>query len=334
MKAPRKLRRVLTIAAVLLAALVTALPAYADPPGGGGGGDTGAGGGGNNFYAWVKAQVEYGGTGYDGTPDTPVSGGYDPPHCWYQPQYDYDEMFDWVGNNYRVWRRMGPEDQRDAHEWYEKTLAEIKPHEGETDKVFWFITDDGTDAGWDCFTRTTEYWVYRATEPPIDREDLLIDRGDLALMARANLTLPPPRPVTLNPPEGPGGYRTYVGLETMVNVPEAGQLEVTAHIPGVAYLTATVTAEPTYVTIEATGNYDDKRDHVARCPKYASGMDPKTGCYLRFTRASIGGPYTITVTQHWHVTSDVQAAGIDEDTGAPSEPVPVVVDEIQSVANG
>ncbi|WP_345483317.1 hypothetical protein [Planotetraspora phitsanulokensis] len=315
---------------MVLAALVTAIPAYADPPGGGGGGDTGAGGGGNNFYAWVKAQVRYGGNGYDGTPDMPPSGGYKPPPCWYQPQYNYEEMFDWVGNNYRAWRRMGPEDQRDAHEWYEKTLAEIKPHEGEKDKVFWFITSDDTDEGWDCFINADKYWIYRATEPPIDRTDKLIDRGDLALMARANLTLPEPENIELSPPGG----RTYVGLQTVVHVPRPVDQEVTAQIEGFPYLTATVTAKPVKVTIKSTGTLEEDPPHVLdECPKYSQGMNLGDTCYLQYARASIGGPYTIVVSQEWEVTSDT-GADMGPNPTTDSQPIAIYVDEIQSVTNG
>src|SRR4051812_42539170 len=96
MKASRKLRRVLTIAAMLLATLVTAIPAYAEPPGGGSGTDGGGGNnGGGNFEAWVKYHVQLSGSGYDGHPNVPATD-YDPPDCWYQPQYTYGEMMEWA----------------------------------------------------------------------------------------------------------------------------------------------------------------------------------------------------------------------------------------------
>jgi hypothetical protein len=332
MKAPRKLRRALTIAAVLLAAMVTVVPTYAEV--GGGGGDGGGGGGDNgrgDFYAWVKSRVHVSGSGYNGGGSPNVQVDYDPPHCWYQPEYTYDEMRDWAERIHFVWHHQGPEDQRDASQWYQGTLDQIRPYENEPGKIFWFLTDDGTDAGWDCYINTDPFWIHVGAQPPADPGDKLIDPVDLALIAQANLSLPKPG-FSLNPPAGPGGYRSYVGLETMVSVPPVGPLEVTAQVEGAPYLTATITAAPTGVTITTDGAVDTIRTQET-CRNYTAGMKPDDGCYIRFARASTGGPYTITVTQHWRVTSNVPAAGINDEVGMDSQAT-IVVDEIQSVANG
>ncbi|GAA4568131.1 hypothetical protein [Planotetraspora kaengkrachanensis] len=327
----------MTIAAVLLAALMTAIPTYADPIGGAGDGDTSGGGGdGNgNFEAWVRSQVRFSGSGYDGTPNTAPSTNAEPVHCWYEPRYDYAGMQEWTRRIRFVWHHQGPEDQRDALEWYNDTLEDIKPYENEPGKVFWFLTADDTDAGWDCFN-AKELWIHVGAQPPIDPRDDLIDQADLARMARANLTLPTPT-FELNPPAADGVYRSYVGLETMVSVPgpgapPVGELGVTAAIAGVPYLTATITAVPEGVTITTDGAVDTIRNQTT-CPNYSAGMKPDDGCYIQFARASTGGPYTITVTQHWRVTSNVPAAGINDEVVMDSQKT-IVVDEIQSVANG
>ncbi|GAA1277918.1 hypothetical protein Psi02_79460 [Planotetraspora silvatica] len=335
MKAPRKLRRVLTIAAVLLAALVTAIPAYADPIGGGGdGGDSGGGGDGRgNFYAYVKSRVHVSGSGYKGDGNVNVPDNFDPPHCWYQPEYTYDEMREWAERIHFVWHHQGPEDQRDASQWYKDTLDQIKPHENEPGNIFWFLTDDGTDEGWACYTQTDPFWIYVGEQEPTGPGEP-ITPVDLAKIARANLTLPAPT-FELHPPAVGGVYRSYVGLETIISPPKNSRptaKTVTASIDGAPGLTATVTATPAYVKVTSSGPNDE---HILReCPEYEEGMNVEDTCYLRFARASTGGPYTITVTQYWNITSEPAAPMGENPFPMPSEPETIVVDEIQSVANG
>jgi len=331
MKAPRKLRRVLTIAAVLLAALVTALPAYADPIGGAGDGGGGTDGNGS-FYAWVKSQVQFTGSGYDSKKRPTVGADYNPPHCWYQPEYTYDEMFEWAGRIRFTWIHQGPEDQRDGQAWYHDTLDQIKPYENEPGKTFWFLTSENTDAGWDCYAKTNPLWIHVGEQDSIVGEGRPITPADLARIARANLTLPTPD-VDLFPPRTGGVYRSFVGLETIVSPLEpATPKTVTAYIEGVPNLTATVTARPDHMTITSTGPSDN---HVlTECPEYKRGMNVEDTCYLRFARASTGGPYTVTVTQWWTIDSEPAAPMGENPFPMPSEPKTIVVDEIQSVANG
>ncbi len=317
-------RRLITVTAVLITTLLAAgqaAPAQADPGRGGGGNGKGS------YYAYVKSLVRLKGSGYKGRPSIQVD--YDPPHCWYQPQYTYDEMFDWARRIYFVWRHQGPEDQAGARDWYEKTLAEIRKHEGEAGKIFWFLTDDGTDAGWACYTSTDPFWIHVGPRPPAVPGDKIIDPTDLALIARANLTLPKPR-FTLNPPPAAGGNKTYVGLETWVGVPRVGPLNVTAFVAGFPTLFAQITAQPTKVEISVHGADATVHDGLVNCPAYKKGADLGAGCWVRFNRASLGGPYTITVTQVWDIASSVAGVNLQPNPARMSQSQTITVDEIQS----
>ncbi|GII75506.1 hypothetical protein Sru01_04880 [Sphaerisporangium rufum] len=308
----RRLLTVLALSATLAAAL--ALPAAAQPPGGGSGD-------GKNFSVYVKNLVRLSGSGYKGgSPNLPVD--FDPPHCWYQPQYTYEEMRDWAERIRFVWHHEGPEGQRESRDWYEQILAEIAPHAGEPGKIFWFLTDDGTDAGWDCYMSTDPFWKYVGAQPPAVANDKIIDPVDLALIARANLTLPDPV-ITLNPPRG----RSFVGLETWVGVQDQGERDVTAEVAG-TNLSATIVARPSRVDISVHGADAEVHDGLARCPEYRKGADLGGACWVRFNRSSLGAPYRITVTQTWVVTTNV--AGVTLPPGEVSAGTTVIIDEIQS----
>lgn len=314
------IRRLITATAVLIATLAQAIPAQAAP---GGGGSDGKG----SYYAYVKSLVRIHGSGYKGRPKIQLA--QDPPHCWYQPRYTPEEMRDFARQNYTAWLHYGPEDRAQAKQWYDDTLAEVKKHAGEAGKVFWFLADDGTDAGSACYARTNPFWRYVGPQPPIAANDKVIDPMDLALIARANLTLPKPT-FTLNPPAGAGGNRTYVGLETWVSVPKVEPLDVTAEVAGFPNLSARITAEPDKVEISVHGADATVHDKLVDCPAYKKGADLGTGCWVRFNRASLGGPYTITVTQSWTITSNVAGVNLQPNPAPMPASQTVAVDEIQS----
>ncbi|MEW9527014.1 hypothetical protein [Microbispora sp. NPDC049125] len=309
------LRRILMVVAVLAATLVPVVPAHADPSGGGGGNGKG------DYYAWVASRVKYKGHAVSNNPK-PVA--VDPPHCWYQPEYTHPEMLEWAQRIYFAWHHQGREDQVGAHDWYEKTLAEINKHAGEPGVIFWFLTDDGTDAGWDCYLSTDPFWIYVGPGAPSVPGDKIIDPQDLALLARAHLSLPQPK-VELLPGRKNGVYTSYVGLRTWVKAPwPIGVKDVTAYVEGYPALSATITARPLRMKITA----DNGTAHVgADCPPYRKGGD---GCWVVFNRASLGGRYRITVTQVWAIGSDVPGANLQPNPAEMSTTQTVVVDEIQS----
>jgi hypothetical protein len=311
-------RVIAALTALLMVGVAT--PASAEPPGGGGGGD-----GNGNYHAYVNSLVRIKGSGYKGRPSVQVD--YDPPHCWYQPRYTYDEMVEWVRQIWFVWHHQGPEDQIPASDWRREMMAKIREHEGEAGKIFWFLADDGTDAGWACYASTDPFWIYVGPQPPAVPNDLIIDPMDLALIARANLTLPKPQ-MRLNPPARGGVNKSYVGLETFVGVGEAVPLDVTAYVEGFPALSAQIVATPVRVEITSTG--PDKVSDGKQCPNYEKGMRPEDGCWISFERASIGGPYTITVTQIWDIASNVPGANLQPDPARMSVSETIVVDEIQS----
>lgn len=315
------MRRLLTTTAMItmLLGAVAASPAAAgnDRPRGGGHGN------GRDFNVYVGSLVNIGGSGYRGrgTPNVPAH--FDPPHCWYQPRYTQAEMYAWARRIYETWRHQGPEEQRPAIDWYEKMRAEIGAHDGESGKIWWFLSDDGTAEGSACYARTKPYYKYVGPRPPVAANDGIIDPVDLAQIARANLRLPNPR-ISLNPPGG----RSFVGLETWVQVRDPARLFVEASVRGFPGLSARITAVPGKVTIRARGGDATVQDGRTSCPAYRKGMSGKDGCWVRFNRSSLGGRFTITVTRNWTVTTNV--AGVTLPPGRVSASTTVEVDEIQS----
>lgn len=301
------MKRLFAVMVVLVSALATlAVPAQAD-------------GDGKNYY--VENLVRLQGPGYHkGGGPVNIPPGFDPPKCWYQPEYTYAEMKDFIE---RVWFAMhhDPDGQKEAGPYKTKALAEIAPHEGEPGKIFWFLSSDGTDAGWDCMMATDPFWKYVGPTPPRVADDKIIDPIDLARIARANLTLPDPV-ITINPPGG----TSYVGLETWVGVPEHEPLYVEAFVEGFPQISARIDAVPTRVEIKTNGP-GQVQDGKADCPVYQKGASLASGCWIKFSKSSLGARYTITVTQHWEVTTNV---GIALPPGEVSSTATVRVDEIQS----
>lgn len=312
----RRLRTTTTLTAALLVA--AAVPAAANPgPQGGGGGN------GRDFNVYARSLVHLEGSGYRGGGSPNVPAHFKPPHCWYQPRYTQSEMYQWARRIFEVWRHQGPDEQPAAIEWYRNIRAEIGAHDGEDGKIWWFLSDDGTAEGAACYSRTRPFYRYVGPRPPVAANDGIIDPVDLAQIARANLRLPKPG-LTLNPPGG----RSFVGLETWVQVSDPANLTVTASVRGFPQLTATITAVPGKVTITAKGGDADVQDGRTSCPAYSKGAGAKDGCWVRFNRSSLGGRYTITVTRNWTVTTNV--AGVTLPPGRVSASTTVRVDEIQS----
>jgi hypothetical protein len=314
------MRRAFAVTALIGALLAASAPAAVADPGGGGGGD------GRNFNAYVRSLVRLGGTGYGGG-KTSVPPDFKPPRCWYEPRFTYAEMVDWAARIRFVWHHQGPEDQRLANDWHREIRAEIGPHADESGKIFWFLTDDGTEEGRACYSRVSPFWRYVGPTAPAVADDLLIDPVDLARIARANLSLPDPV-ITLNPPGG----RSFVGLETWVGLQPVGPRFVEAWVEGVPGLSARIDATPTRVEINVHGADATVQDGRRACPVYRKGAATSSGCWVRFNRASLGAPYRITVTHYWAVTTNVPGVSLPQGEVAAS--TTVRVDEIQANVTG
>lgn len=313
------MRRFLTTTAIttaLLGAVAVSPAAAGDRPTGGGSGN------GRDFNVYVGSLVHIGGSGSKGKGRPNVPPNFNPPRCWYQPRYTQSEMYDWARRIFEVWRHQ-PGEEKAAMDWHRKTRDEISAHDGESGKIWWFLSDDGTAAGAACYARTKPYYKYVGPRPPADPNDGIIDPVDLARIARANLRLPKPK-ISLNPPGG----RSFVGLETWVQVSDPAELSVEASVRGVPGLSAQITAIPGKVTIRAKGGDATIQDGRTSCPAYHKGMSAKQGCWVRFNRSSLRGRFTITVTRNWTVTTNVP--NVDLPPGRVSASTTVRVDEIQS----
>ncbi|MFI6320554.1 hypothetical protein ACIBG8_23670 [Nonomuraea sp. NPDC050556] len=300
-------KRLLALLTTLVVALCTALPASADPTGGGDG---------KQYY--IETQVRLHGSGYSPSGKVNLPPDFDPPKCWYEPRFTPGELEAFVK---MIADLVGIIMPGLAKVWLEAWMKEIEPHKGESGKVFWALTHDKTPEGEACFQATNPFIKYVGPTPPIAANDQLIDPWDLARIARANLTLPDPV-IRINPPGG----RSYVGLETWVGTQRVRPVRVTAEVPGFPALSATITARPSRVTITTNGP-GQVQDGKAQCPVYRKGASLGSGCWVRFSKSSLGSRYTITVTQHWTVTSNV---GIALPPGEVSSSATLQVDEIQS----
>lgn len=323
------MRRLFTVA--LAAATLTALapPAgHAEPVPGNT--QAGASGDGKNYQAYVQTQVQLSGSGYQGSgsPGQEIKVWNGPP-CWYEPRFTYEEMVRWIESIDNAWNNLNADQRAAAEGWFKVSLDDIKQYEGQEGKIFWFLVDNGTQEGKQCVQeKGGEWsWIYVGGQPPTNGSDDILDLSDLARMARANLVVPDPQ-ITLNPPGG----RSYVGLETWVGVAEQEPVEVTASVPNFPGLSVTLTATPGPVTIEADTEDIEKRDGQVNCPIYQKGMKEDEGCWIRFLRASLGSPYTITVRREWAVSVNVPVDLDEEDLppGQGEATATVDIDEIQS----
>lgn len=300
-------RRLVALALSLVMPLTAAAPAQADPP---------VGGGSNGKY-YVETQVRVSGNGTDPGGGVHIPPDFDPPKCWWEPKYTYAEMVAWLASIAGAFDGTMFDNLIDFI--VDTILKDFKQYESWPGKIFWLLTDDKTAEGRACYDSTEPKWrVIR--QVPVAEGDKLIDPWDLAKIARANLLLPRPV-VSINPPNG----TSYVGLETWVGVQPQRPLSVTAAVSGFPELSATIDAVPSrvHITTNGPGQIKDGAD----CPPYRKGASLASGCWIRFTKSSLGSRYTITVTQFWTVTS---TPAFNLPQGEMSSTATILVDEIQS----
>ncbi|NUT40463.1 MAG: hypothetical protein HOV86_10790 [Thermoactinospora sp.] len=303
------MKRRLVAAALAVSVVFSAAPAHADDPSVGGGGD------GREYY--VNTQVTVSGNGTSPGGDVHIPPDFDPPKCWWEPKFTYAEMVEWLTG---IKKAFDSTFFGSLIEFIvDGILKEFKQYESWPGKIFWLLTDDKTAEGAACYQATEPKWrVIR--QVPVAEGDKLIDPWDLAKIARANLRLPQPV-VTINPPDG----TSYVGLETWVGVRPQQNLSVTASVTGYPELSATINARPSRVQITTTGPGQIKDG--ANCPPYEKGASLASGCWIKYTKSSLGSRYTITVTQFWEVTS---TPNFDLPQGEVSSTATIRIDEIQS----
>ncbi|WP_084963666.1 hypothetical protein [Thermoactinospora rubra] len=303
-------RRLLTLALAIVALLsLAAVPATADP---------GVGGGGDGRQYYIETQVRVSGSGHKSGGQVHMPPDFDPPKCWWEPKFTYQEMVDWLTGIQKVFTNF-PIIGDLVDYIVNQLLAEYKQYENEPGKIFWLLTDDKTPEGAACYQRTEPKWRV-ILQVPVQENDQVIDPWDLAKIARANLTLPEPV-ITINPPDG----RSYVGLETWIGVQPVEPLSVTAEVAGFPQLRATITARPSRVEIKTNGPGQVKDGPT--CPPYHKGASLASGCWIKYSKSSLGGRYTITVTQHWTVTSE---PAFNLPPGEVATTARIQVDEIQA----
>ncbi|MEV0581806.1 hypothetical protein [Nonomuraea sp. NPDC050310] len=298
----------------LLLAIVTLIPlgatsALADPPVGGGNG--------SEYY--VETQVNLSGNGHNPGGKTHIPPDFDPPKCWWEPKFTYAEMVEFLTGIQERFGVFGGVIEVLVDYIIEKILAEYKQYQSWPGKIFWLLTHDKTAEGEACYQATTPKWRV-IQQVPVAENDKVIDPWDLAKIARANLVLPRPR-IKINPPGG----RSYVGLETWIGVRPMRPRSVTASVPGFPQLSATIRARPSAIRIETNGPGQVKSGTT--CPLYTKGASLASGCWIKFTKSSLGGRYTITVTQLWEVTS---TPNFNLPQGEVSASSTIQIDEIQS----
>lgn len=247
----------------------------------------------------------------------------DLPDCWYEPKVAPKDMDAWIREHYGSDIRDGVQiPGRDE-------IAKHRDDKG----MFWMPAFMDTAAGVAC-ANDLDWWIFvpEGETPPNG-----ITPEMLARIARAYLTVPPPR-VQVNPEA-----RSYVELGTWVwaeGMP-AGPLTVTATLPGVA--SATVVASPGELSIDP--GTSDATVH-SRCgatgtPYPGAAAARRTPpCGVTYHHSSRPpGSFPMEVSLQWNVEW-CPGTGCAPGAGTGMTPVivgatrDVVVDEIQTRNGG
>lgn len=272
-------------------------------------------------------------SGQDGKHLTSVGGSWDPPACWYEPQYSPDE-FD--ATYQRLLSQLSGSVGASVKADYDKLKADQDFHRGQ-DGLWWAMVK--TQKAWDlpvtapCTQQPGVVWVPTG-KPPAGM--LTVTPLMLSRLAYGATKLPPPG-VKLSPDPG----RQTVNLPTFVTFSQPIQpVSVTASLDyhGV-HVAASTLAVPVSLRIDA--GTSDASPAVCTYPLTASGgyqVDSSaSGCNITYQRSSRGGTYPLTAQVTWRVTWTpssnpyAQPANPLPDGVTGGAPQNVIVREIQTI---
>jgi enoyl reductase len=302
--------------------------------------DLGTGwGGGAPTIASIESHVEIrvSESGKDGKHLTSVGGSWDPPACWYEPQYTPEE-FDTVFQ--QILASLSGAMGATAKAQYDALKADQDFHRGQ-DGRWWGMVK--TKKAWDlpesapCTQKAGIVWVPTGN-PPAGM--LAVTPLMLSRLAYGATKLPPPS-VKLSPAPD----RQTVNLPTYVSFEQPIQpVSVTASLnyQGVNIAASTL-AVPVSLRIDA--GTSDASPAMCTYPFTKSGggyqVDSSgAACNITYQRSSRGGSYPLTAQVTWKVTWTPSK----NPNASPANPLPdgvtggapqdVVVREIQTVVTG
>ncbi len=321
-------------AAMLLAVAIAAVPAPAFA-------DFGGTPGGSTPNLWsIESHVTLtvNDAGADAKHLTATSGNWEPPACWYEPQYSpdaFDAAFQALLQNL-----AGTSGGADALKQYAQLKADHDFHRGEPG-LWWSMVK--TKKAWDL-TGTTPCdqspgieWV-PAGSPPAGV--LAVSPLMLSKLAYSATKLPSTT-VKLSP----AADRQTVNLPTFISFDQPLQpVSVTASLDYQGYSVAASTlAVP--VSLQVDAGTDDASPRSCDYQFVSSGGgyqidSSSSSCNITYERSSRGGSYPLTGKVTWRVTwtpsKDPHAAPANPlpDGLTDSAPQNVVVKEIQTVVTG
>ncbi|MFF4343204.1 hypothetical protein ACFY00_25155 [Kitasatospora sp. NPDC001540] len=326
----RSVRRALGAAAAALALAAAAVPTARAEIG------TGWGGSSTPAIGSIESHVEIkvSNSGQSGKHLTSIGGSWEPPACWYEPQYTPEE-FDaaYQALLEQLHGAMGAE----AKAEYDKLKADGDFHRGQ-DGRWWGMVK--TNKAWDlpvtapCTQRQGIVWVPTGN-PPADL--LAVTPLMLSKLAYAATKLPPPS-VTLSP----AADHQTVNLPVFVSFEQPIQpVTVTASLnySGVNIAASTL-AVPTSLRVDAGTGDADPGVCTYRFVKSGGGYQVDSShadCNITYLRSSRGGSYPLTAQVTWKVTWTPSANPYGQPANAlpdgvtGGQPQDVVVREIQTV---
>ncbi|MFC6600433.1 hypothetical protein [Kitasatospora paranensis] len=262
-------------------------------------------------------------------------GSWDPPACWYEPEYT-PEGFD-TAFQALLQQLAGTSGGADAQKQYDALKADHDFHRGENG-AWWGMVK--TNAAWDLPVTTTctqspgIRWV-PAGNPPAGL--LTVTPQMLSKIAYGATKLPSPD-VALSP----AADRQTVNLPTFVSFSRPLQsVSVTASLDYMGFnIAASTLAVP--ISLEIDAGTDDASPRTCTYPFTASGGgytvdSSSSSCNVTYLRSSRGGTYPLTGRVKWKVTwtasknPNAAPANALPDGLTDAAPQDVVVKEIQTV---
>lgn len=268
---------------------------------------------------------------------TSSGGSWDPPACWYEPQYT-PEQFDAAFQ--ALLKTLSGANGTAAQQQYDALKADHDFHRGE-DGLWWGMVK--TKKAWDlpntapCTQSPGVQWVPTG-KPPAGM--LAVTPQMLSKLAYGATKLPPPM-VKLSPAPD----KQTVNLATFVSFNQPLKpVSVTASLDyaGVRIAASTL-AVPTSLRVDAGTDDASPRTCTYQFTQSGSGyqVDSSTSsCNITYQRSSRGGTYPLTAEVTWHVSWTASK----DPYATPANPLPdgltggapqnVVVREIQTVVTG
>ncbi|MFJ5776540.1 hypothetical protein [Streptomyces sp. NPDC093094] len=314
--------------------------AHAETGFGGSRGGNGAGGSkGRTITSQVTFDTSKNGSGGSTGTLAPV-GNYDPPACWYEPQWtpeEYEKEFErrWnVGHFSGAAEAYAADKSRYIEGDPYKNFNKDKSGEG----MFWGTVYDWKRLEGDDYLACSQadFWVDNGDDPPVENA---IDAETLAKLAYNEVQVPNTE-VTLAP-EG----TSKVNLPTWAWLDKADfhEVSVTAALNvGGWNLSATTTARPKSLKLEpgtadattfpASGECTINADDSIGAPYTRGKTDETPPCGITYLRSSGGNTYKLKATVTWEITwkaSNGEAGTLPNGTFGNDQDV--IVQEIQSI---